>query len=79
MGSARDPGAMCHFGLPAACGHGQGVALLHRFSHAASLFSPLTWLATVEGRYGPLRVLRPAERDVEQHASLYTCGFLSIS
>ena len=28
-------------------------------------------------RYGPLRVLRPAGSDVEKHASLYTCGFLS--
>ena len=24
VASARDPGAMCHFGLPAACGHSQG-------------------------------------------------------
>ena len=63
--------------FPAACGHSQGVALLHRLSLAAGLFSPFTWLETIGGRYGPLRVLRPAGRDVEKHASLYTCGFLS--
>ena len=60
-----------------ACSHSQGVALLHRLSHAAGLFSPFTWLETIGGCYGPLRVLRPAGRDVEKHASLYTCGFLS--
>ena len=65
--------------FPAACGHSQGVALFHRLSHAAGLFSPFTWLETIGGRYGPLRVLRPAGRDVERHASLYTCGFLSLS
>ena len=64
--------------FPAACGHSQGVALLHRLSHAAGLFSPFTWLETIGGRYGPLRLLRPAGCDVEKHASLYTCGFLSL-
>ena len=46
-------------------------------SHAAGLFSPFAWLETIGGHYGPLRVLRPAGRDVERYASLYTCGFLS--
>ena len=64
--------------FPAACGHSQGVALPHRLSHAAGLFSPFTWLETIGGRYGPLRVIRPAGRDVEKHASLYTRGFLSL-
>ena len=64
--------------FPAACGHSQGVALPHRLSHAAGLFSPFTWLETIGGHYGPLRVLRPAGRDVERYASLYTCGFLSL-
>ena len=53
------------------------MALPHRLSHAAGLFSPFTWLETIGGHYGPLRVLRPAGRDVEWYASLYTCGFLS--
>ena len=62
-----------------------GLFLLHaviakgwHFPHAAGLFSPFTWLETIGGRYGPLRVLRPAGRDAEKHASLYTCGFLSL-
>ena len=70
---------MCLVGLfPAACGHSQGLALLHRLSHAAGLFSPFTWLETIGFYCDPLRVLRPAGRDVEKHASLYTCGFLSL-
>ena len=63
---------------PTACGHSQGVALPHRLSHAAGLFSPFTWLETIGGHYGPLFVLRPAGRDVEKYASLYTCGLLSM-
>ena len=53
------------------------MALPHRLSHAAGLFSPFTWLETIGGRYGPLRLLRPAGCDVEKHASLKTCGILS--
>ena len=37
------------------------------------------WLEAIGLRLGPMRVLRPAGRDVERHASQYTCGFLSES
>ena len=77
VASARDPGAMCHLGL----------FLLHAVI-AKGGTSPLALTCSKSvlsihvvgddrGRYGPLCYLRPAGRDVEQHASLKTCGFLS--
>ena len=74
VASARDPGAMCHFGLPAACGHSQGGGTSSIGSRMQQVCS---WLETIGLHCDPLRVLRPAGRDVEQHANLYTCGFLS--
>ena len=63
VASARDPGVVCPcWHSPTACGHSQGVALPHRLSHAAGLFSPFTWLETIGSHYGTLRVLRPAGR-----------------
>ena len=38
-----------------------------------------TWLMTIGSCHGSPHVLRPAKRDVEQHASLYTCLFLLLS
>ena len=37
------------------------------------------WLEAIGLRLGPMRVLRPAGRDVERQASQYMCGFLSES
>ena len=37
-----------------------------------------TWLVTIRSCHGPLRILRPAGRDLEHHARQYTCGFLSL-
>ena len=37
------------------------------------------WLEAIGLLLGPMRVLRPAGRDVERHASQYMCGFLSES
>ena len=71
---SRSPASshMCHIGLfPAACGHSQGVALPHRLSHAASLYSTTRGLVTI-------RSCHPAGRDLEHHARQYTCGFLSL-
>ena len=63
---------------PTACVHSQGVALPNRLTHAAGPFvtgrpcarSSTVWTHSV--------FHRSAGRDVEKHASLYTCGFLSI-
>ena len=45
----------------------------HRLLHQ----DPRT-LETIGGHHSPLRILRPAGRDLEHHASRYTCGFRSL-
>ena len=34
----------------------------------------VVWLETIGAHHSPLRILRPAGRDLEHHASRYACG-----
>ena len=59
------------------CDHGQGVALSNRLSHTACSFfirHPHSWSFAVTTHTACL----PPGRDLEHHASRYTCGFLSL-
>ena len=84
----EERGLIIHFRLPplvvppwpflTVCHHGQRVALPDKLSHTArAVFTRRPQSCHVLSRHTQ-RVYRPAGRDLEHHASRYTCGFLTL-